>query len=191
MTTNDIILSGSVADVAQREGRDIAESFLAVDAVIIVDVSYSMNTRDSRGGRRRYDVALEELQTLQQHLPGKLAVVAFSDTVQFCPGGQPPFLGGGTNLAEALRFCRVADTIPGMRFVVVSDGEPNNEPAALEVARDYANRIDTVFVGPERDPRGQDFLRRLAQISGGQPVTADRVMQLADKVTTLLLGAGR
>ena len=39
-------------------------------------------------------------------MPGKLAVIAFSDSTVFAPGGQPPLLGSGTNLAGALRFAK-------------------------------------------------------------------------------------
>ncbi len=183
------MVPGSLSAVAKREGQSLAETFLSADAVIIVDVSGSMCTHDSRGGRRRYDVALEELAQLQAHMPGKLAVLAFSDDCIFVPGGQPPYLGGRTNLAGALRFAKVADVL-GVRFIVISDGQPNDEHEALAVAKTYNNRIDTVFVGPENDWHGgQAFLQQLAAASGGQHMTADRVQELADKAERLLLTA--
>lgn len=181
------IIPGSLSAIAKREGQSLAETFLNADAVIIVDTSGSMETNDSRGGRRRYDVALDELAQLQAHMPGKLAVIAFSNGPIFCPGGQPPLLGGGTNLAGALKFAKVAD-VEGMRFVVISDGEPNDERAALAVAATYTNRIDTIFVGPENDWHGgQAFLQQLAAASGGKHLAADRAMELANKTERLLL----
>jgi hypothetical protein len=180
------ITVGSIADLAAKSGVSLAESFISCDAIVIIDVSGSMGAHDSRGDKSRYDVALEELTALQQNLPGRCGVIAFSDEVHFIPGGVPPFLGSGTDLAAALRFARVAD-VPEMRFFVISDGEPNEEQAAMAVARGYNNRIDTIYVGPERDPRGRDFLARLAQATGGQSVTADRVMELAERIETLLL----
>lgn len=186
------IVPGSLSAIAQRDGQSLAESFLNADAVIIVDVSGSMTTQDSRGDRSRYDVAIEELAQLQAHMPGKLAVIAFSDHTMFCPGGQPPdvgVLGTGTNLVDALRFAKVAD-VPGMRFIVISDGEPNDGREALAVAKTYSNRIDTIFVGPENDwHSGRAFLQRLAAASGGQHIAADRVQELASKTERLLLSA--
>lgn len=183
------IVPGSLSAVAKREGQSLAESFLSADAVILVDTSGSMCTCDSRGYRSRYDVALEELAQLQAHMSGKLAVIAFSDSPVFAPGGQPPLLGAGTDLAGALRFAKVAD-VPGIRFVVISDGQPDDGHAALAVAATYTNRIDTIFVGPENDfAGGRAFLQRLAAASGGQHIAADRVQALAHKTEQLLLSA--
>jgi len=187
--TATAIVPGSLSAIAKRDGQSLAESFLSADAVIIVDTSGSMCTCDSRSGKSRYDVALEELAQLQAHMPGKLAVLAFSDDCIFVPGGQPPLLGGGTNLAGALKFAKVAD-VPGMRFIVISDGEPDDERKALAVAKTYANRIDTIFVGPENDWHGgRAFLQRLAAASGGQHIAANRVQALAHKTEQLLLSA--
>ncbi|NLX36052.1 MAG: VWA domain-containing protein [Chloroflexi bacterium] len=185
--TCDIVV-GSIADVAEKKGASIAESFMNCDAMVIIDVSGSMGMTDSRGGLSRYEVALEELAKLQASMPGKVAVVAFSDGAQFVPGGVPMMLGGGTDLAGALRFARIVDGT-GMRFVVVSDGEPDDESAAMTEAQMFEARIDTVYVGPERYPAGRSFLQRLAAASGGQSVTADRAQELAAQVETLLLHA--
>lgn len=183
------IVHGSLSAIAKRDGVSLAESFVSADAVIIVDTSGSMYTNDSRGSKSRYDVALQELAQLQAHMPGKLAILAFSDDCIFVPGGQPPFLGGGTDLAGALRFAKVAD-VPGMRFIVISDGQPDDEQAALAEAAKYQNRIDTIFVGPENDWHGgRAFLERLAAASGGQHIAADRVKELAEKTKQLLLTA--
>ena len=185
---NNALIRGSLADIATRSGASLAESFVGVDVVVLLDVSGSMHIPDSRGGRRRYDVALEELAQLQQAMPGKLAVIGFADHPEFAPAGKPRFQGTGTDLAKALQFARMADIV-GMRFIVVSDGQPDNEREALDVAATYQGRIDCVFVGPEHDRLGQEFLNKLASAHGGQKVTADRVQQLAAKIETLLLAA--
>ena len=183
------IAVGSLADVSARSNQGLAESFLSCDAVILVDVSGSMNAEDSRDGKSRYAVAMEDLAALQRHMPGKLAVICFSDTTLFAPGGQPPMLNGGTNLAGALKFARVAD-VPDMQFVVISDGVPDDKAQALAEAAKYKAHIDTVFVGPESDYEGgRTFLAKLAAKSGGQAVTADRAQELATKTAALLLGA--
>lgn len=161
---------------------------MSADAIILVDVSGSMDARDSRGGRTRYAVALDELAQLQARMPGKLAVIAFSTEVQFCPGGLPPLMGCSTDLAGALRFARVAD-VEGMQFVVISDGQPDDERAALAEAAQYKCRISTIFVGREGDTAAQAFLAALAGQHQGQAITADRAQELASKTATLLLSA--
>ena len=59
----------------------------------IVDVSPSMEERDSRGGRPRIDVAQEELAALQAEFPGRIAVFAFSDACRLVAGGVPSRFG--------------------------------------------------------------------------------------------------
>jgi Mg-chelatase subunit ChlD len=189
MNASNAIVVGSIADVAKREGMSLAESFVNAEAIVLVDVSGSMMAQDSRGGQSRYDVALQELARLQRDMPGKIAVIAFSDGTLFVPGGQPPLLGESTNVAGALKFAKVAD-VPGMRFVLISDGQPNDQAAALNVAKGYKNRIDCVFVGPEDDHEGgRGFLDLLAKLSGGQSVTAAKAQELAAKTEQLLLSA--
>jgi Mg-chelatase subunit ChlD len=156
--------------------------------VVIVDTSGSMDSHDSRGGKTRYQVACDELAELQRHLPGKIAVISFSSDVQFCPSGCPLYMGGGTDLAKALQFTKIAD-LPGMKFIVISDGQPDEERLALQVAATYQNKIDVIYVGPETSPSGRNFLQRLAEASGGQIITADRAQNLLQAVEQLLLKA--
>lgn len=183
---NTQIIPGSLSDIATQSNTSIAESFLSADVVILVDVSGSMNNKDARDNQRRYDVACQELAKLQQGLPGKIAVVAFSSSVVFCPGGVPIYEGGSTDLTKALRFVQVADGL--MKFIVISDGQPDNDKSALAVAQQFKSKIDVVYVGPEGNfMGGRQFLEKLAVASGGQFVTADRVNELAEKVQTLLL----
>lgn len=179
------IVVGSLSAIAEQNKASIAETFVNADVVIIVDTSGSMSACDSRGGKSRYDVACEELRNLQASLPGKLALLSFSDDVIFCPSGIPFNYEGGTHLDKALKFAKIAD-VKGIRFIVISDGEPHNEQAALDVAKTFKARIDCIFVGPEGGS-GQAFLNRLAKASGGQGVTAAQVNKLADNVQRLLL----
>jgi hypothetical protein len=140
---------------------------------------------DSRGGKSRYDVACEELRNLQASLPGKLALLSFSDDVIFCPGGIPFNYGCGTDLVKALKFAKVAD-VTGIRFIVISDGQPSDEEGCIRTAKTFKARIDCIYVGPEGG-EGQAFLKRLARASGGQGVTAEKVKELAQSVERLLL----
>ncbi len=188
-STQYSIVPGSLNAIAKQENKSIAEIFVNADCIVIVDTSGSMNSRDSRGGISRYHVACDELAQLQAHYPGKIAVIAFSDNVQFCPSGIPTYLGGGTNIAKALEFAKIAD-VPGMQFVLISDGEPDNEKKTLQVARTYQNNISIIYVGPENNPTGRDFLYRLAEATGGKCITVDRAKELQSGIEKLMLTAG-
>lgn len=182
------IVKGSLADVATSSGQSLAQTFVNAECVVLVDTSGSMSSRDSRGAESRYNVACEELAQLQGALPGKIAVLSFSSFTVFCPDGKPQNQEGGTDLAGALKFAKVAD-VPGMRFVVISDGEPDDKLAALAEAKKYTNRIDVIYVGPESHPAGRNFLAKLAAASGGVMVTAEKAQALAETTQRLLAGA--
>ena len=186
---NTQIVPGSISALAQQSGKSIAESFVSCDVIVIVDTSGSMATKDSHGGQSRYDVACQELAALQQSLPGKIAVIGFSDNAQFHPGGIPIYQGGCTDMAGALAFVQIADQIPGMRFILISDGEPDDGQRTLTAARTFKNKIDVIFVGPENRPIGRDFLERLAAVTGGQSITADRAKELKSGIEKLYLSA--
>lgn len=165
------LAAGSIGDLAQRNNQSIAESFLCCDCVVLIDVSGSMEAEDGTG-KTRFERACEALKDLQASLPGKFAVVSFSDGVNFEPSGVPLFKGGGTDLAGALRFVKMAD-VPDMRFVVVSDGVPDDRQRAIWTARSFLNRIDVIFIGNELDGAAIRFMSELARVSGGEQITAD------------------
>lgn len=181
------IIKGSLADIAKQNNTSIAESFISADAIVLVDTSGSMSQDDAAGGKSRYDVACSELAKLQETLPGKIAVISFSTHTMFCPNGQPYNFQGGTDLGGALRFAKVAD-VDDMRFVVISDGEPQSPSDALKAARTYKNRIDVIYVGSEFSNEGRAFLNDLARSSDGVAISSEAMAGLAQK-TQLLLAA--
>jgi len=196
MNTSTSIVPGSLQAIATANGGSLAESFVTCDHCIIVDTSGSMGAVDSEPARTinegrkrgqtktRYERACDELKTLQATLPGKIAVISFSSGVEFCPSGVPTNLGSSTDLAGALKFARVADDCD-MSFTVISDGQPDSEEAALREAAKYTSKISTVFCGSAGGP-GEEFLRRLAQASGGQAVTSAHAVNLGKDVQRLL-----
>lgn len=186
MTYQNQIIAGSLSALAKQENKSIAETFVSADCVVIVDTSGSMASHDSRGGKTRYEVACEELKQLQATHPGKIAVLAFSDQVEFCPFGIPTYFGGGTDMAKALQFAKIAD-VPGMQFILISDGEPNDPPKTLSIAKTYRNKISTIYVGPEDQPAGREFLRKLAEATGGQAIISDRAKELKASIEKLYL----
>ncbi len=182
---NTEIIPGSLSAVVEA-GKPMALAFMDVENVVIVDTSGSMYEKDARGGKSRYDVACEELSKLQADNPGKILVISFSNSAQVCLSGIPYFEGGSTNLDGALIFAKQYD-IPGTTFFVISDGQPDDQNAALEVASQYQAIINTIFVGPESDRRGREFLARLSEKSGGKTVLAEKANLLASHIERLLL----
>jgi hypothetical protein len=183
--TNKSIVIGSIGAMAMSTGKSIAETFLSADVIVLVDTSGSMNAHDAREGKSRYEVACDELSRLQNTMPGKIAVIAFSNAARFCPDGIPQFFGDTTNLTGALKFVKVAD-LPDMRFVIISDGQPDSMQSAEEVAATFTNRFDCIYVGPEGGI-GQEWLNKLARLHGGSGRTAAKAQDLAE-VTLKLLG---
>ena len=182
------IVAGSISDVAITKGKPLALAFMDVETVVIVDTSGSMSAQDSRNGLSRYSVACSELSKLQAGQPGKILVISFSDEAKVCLNGVPYNFMGGTLVGRALQFAKQYD-ISGMNIIVISDGEPMDENEALAVARTFINPISTVYVGPPDEPRGREFLGRLAMATGGKTVTSDRAKELATSIQTLLLKA--
>jgi Mg-chelatase subunit ChlD len=182
------IVPGSIAAIAKDTGKSIAESFLNVDLLALVDMSGSMSMPDAPGGLKRHEAARQELAALQQRYPGKIGVIAFSDRAEFVPGGIPPYIGGSTDMVAALRCAYPADGL-GIKIVLLSDGEPDDTAATLREARKFKTHIDTVYIGPERETRGRDFLRELAQATGGSHQKTAAPAMLAQPVAALLEAA--
>ena len=173
------IVKGSLTAISQQNGQALAELFLSAETIVLVDTSGSMEQYDGRiADGTRYKLACNELARLQMSLPGKVAVMAFSDRVTFCPGGVPEFFGRGTDLAGALAYAHTADDC-GIDFIVISDGAPDSAADALAQASRFLSKISTIYIGPEGG-QGQAFLAQLAAASGGQSVN----------VSAALLGSG-
>lgn len=182
------LVYGSLKDIADRSGKSVAETFLSVDALVMVDTSGSMDSADCENNRTRYDLACEQLIRLQREIPGKIGVISWSSSVQFNPGGVPYYFGGGTDLVNVLGFVKPADGT-SIKLILISDGEPDygSQQACLDLAKQFKSKISTIYVGPE-DGLGRDFLRRLAEATGGQAVSQSvkDITNLKQTVTKLL-----
>lgn len=184
---NASIVAGSLSDVAQQESKPLAETLMHVKAILIVDTSASMTADDAPGGKSRHDAAADELRSLQESMPGKIGVVAFSSEVKLCPSGIPERFNGSTNMAKALKFVHNFDDT-GIKFVVISDGEPDSESKTLQVAKTFKSPISCCYIGPEGGS-GRRFLDKLASATGGTHIAAEEIGMLSKPVMQLLLRA--
>lgn len=185
MTENKII-RGSLGAVSKNNNQSLAQAFMSVKAFVMVDVSGSMSQSDGSFGRSRYDLAVEQLEILQNDYPGEIAVSCFSNSAQFCPAGVPVFQGGMTDMVAALNMLKMADNC-GIRLILISDGEPNDADKAKQVASGFISKIDTIYVGSETG-RGREFLHELSQLTGGVSVTNQTkdLNLLSENITRLI-----
>ena len=166
---NIVPIRGSLADYAS--GGDLVSAILNVKAIILLDASWSMDTIDWEDelefkNMRRIDRAKAELNKIQALYPGQIALVSFASIPVFHADGIVSEPYGNTNMKDALRFIQVADGINDITFILISDGEPDNEAATLAVAYEFVNKINTVFIGP-KGGGGEYFLQRIADATGG------------------------
>ena len=181
------LVYGSLGYLAAQGGKTIAESFaFDVVAIIMLDISASMREPDCPNGQTRYACACDELRRLQRELPGKIAVIEWASGHAFMAGGLPSPPSGMTNMAGVLKYVHRADDC-GIRFILISDGEPDIEFTTLDEARKFKSKIDTIYIGPE-DGTGADFLRRLAALTGGRAETKDArgIVELSRTIKGLL-----
>ena len=185
---NKSIVKGSLKDISQQTGQSLAETFVHADAIILLDTSGSMASKDAPGGRMRHEAAEDQLRALQRSLPGKIALISFSNQVQFCPSGIPVRFDGGTDIAKALRFVKPADDC-GIKFILISDGWPDDKEKTLKVARTFKSKVDCIYIGPETgyDTDGRVFLEKLAALTGGQYAVSVAPAMFGEHVEKLLL----
>jgi Mg-chelatase subunit ChlD len=189
MAKNNAIVIGSLSQIAARNNCSLAESFMSAEVILLTDMSGSMSTCDATGGLSRYQAAENDVIRLQEKYQGKVALISFSDTVQFCPGGKPIRFGGGTDMVKALEYVKIADDT-GIKIILISDGLPNNKEATLKIAKTFKSKIDCIFIGSELDYEGgKAFLEKLATITGGKSVKSDSPGLLMPKVETLMLSS--
>jgi von Willebrand factor type A domain len=161
------------------------ESFLSAPALVL-DVSSSMGLALRTGELKRIDRLRETVAQLHQKGIDFRQYV-FSSGCEETNVIPEPY--GSTNLADALEL--VLNATP-TNVAVVSDGEPDNEDTAMVQARRAKSmniRIDVMFCG---DPgsRGEAFLKRLAEGTGGRAQTVDLNLEPAALTGSVMLMLG-
>jgi len=129
--------------------------------VLIADVSASM-----RG--RKYDRLKASIRDMVNR---KALLLAFSWRTWWCETADDmPRPEGDTDLAAALLVA--AEKFPA-KVIVLSDGVPNDEQAALRAADRIPGVISCAFVGDDDDRAGMEFMRKLARVGGGDVIHRD------------------
>lgn len=160
-------VKGSLQSQANKLQITVAQAFLDCQMIVCLDVSPSMTNTDCLEGQSRFKVAVNQLAKLQSENPGKVGLVCWSDSQSFLPSGVAHLFGSSTDVAGLLRWLKKADGV-GIDLVIISDGEPDNESAALSEARKFEGKISCIYVGPTWNTEAQDFLKRLSAVTGGQ-----------------------
>lgn len=158
--------SETPADTGETERyRQRAEA--AGDAsLVLADVSGSMS--ESAGTTSKYEVLQK---ALGYALSPTDTLIAFAATPERVAGPtELPRPSGGTALHLALG--EAAGEHPA-RTLVISDGKPDDEEAAMEAARTCPGIINVIFCGPDDDTEAIAFLRRLAAVGGGRIIIRD------------------
>ena len=193
------IAKGSLSDIAVKEDISLAEAFAGARLIIMLDVSASMKDHDaptSDGMVSRHTAAEMQVRKLQEKYEGKVALFCFSSDVLFAPNGVPVRLNGLTAMNAALKYIKRADGV-GIDIILISDGQPTDgDSATLTTASTFKQKIDCIYIGSSENhdmygflSSGKDFLRRLAEVSGGRFVRTEEVATFYDDVERLMLTA--
>jgi len=163
------IAEGSIFDLAARRNKKPEEIVANADVVVLLDCSSSMLTRldgswsygraEETSGTR-YSEAVKALEMIQQQYQGKVLLITFASGAGVQYGGLPPRPEGTTNLRAALELAHTFDDM-GMKFIVVSDGQPDRPDDCIVWRDKFKSALDTIFIGRDGDS-GLTFMNKLA-----------------------------
>jgi hypothetical protein len=132
-------------------------------SVLLLDTSGSMGY-DCKGRQTRLDVLRQAVEALDwqsfqmftfDNLPRRITTPT---ALSYCAGGS-------TNLAMGLK--EIAKLNPS-QTIVISDGEPTDEKAAIAAAKELTGTISTVFIGDDGDKDAIAFMKKLASLGCGR-----------------------
>jgi Mg-chelatase subunit ChlD len=183
------IVSGTKSDVAAQRGNALATQKEVV--VLTLDHSGSMGSgmsvmHDSGSRSEAVCQAVEAIISVSNPALTKYGIVGFesrsyvvvepTDRFLSILGNNQPIAAGGTDMAGGIIL---AISLHPHRLILLSDGEPNSEDAALSAAKQAASckiKIDTISVGAANDA----LLQEIAKMTGGVWQRCDSVNDLAD-----------
>lgn len=125
---------------------------------LLLDTSSSMSLMV--GPTANSPSRIDELRKVATGFPNTRQFHFGSHCRELTPGESIPNPAGGTNMYHAFNVLKNHGV---QHVIVVSDGDPDDEIAALEAAQGL--KVDCCYVGPDPAP---EFLRTLAQRTGGK-----------------------
>lgn len=159
------------------------------DNILLIDTSGSMAEEVALR-----ETKIEILWSLVQQLRGQglqFRLCQFNNIAEWLDALVCPEPTGGTNLAGALDF--LAAHRP-KQLTVITDGYPNDAPAAFLSASKLRCKINVMYVGPTSDRNAQDFCRMLAESNNGvyatNGLTSEQLQLEASATARLMLGSG-
>lgn len=186
--TQDLVKAKLNQSVAIKSLDDLVRVREAENPFLLVDVSGSMSER-MRNGKTKIEALRQVVSDATRSQRATLIAFGGRDGGAYVVNSVPQ-AGGGTPLAEAIDLARTKEA---GRCVVISDGMPDSQNAAMDAARAFGGQIDVVYVGDPSDDSiygGSAFLKRLAESTGGSEFNGDlsKPLELAGKVAGLLAG---
>lgn len=196
--TRNLVATGSVADVVNKNNSDYALAFMNVKLIVLADRSGSMLARDVQplefgmSKQARYEVEDKIVRDLQAQHPGQILLASFGAGCQVHPHGVLPLPSSATPMLQGLKLAQAYLT-PDIQVVLVSDGEPtdSNEKDLIDYVRVFFMRqLSTAFAGPVGSP-GEKLLKKLSEATHGQHTAnvLNQPLLLQDQVEKLLLTA--
>lgn len=181
---SDLVRTQLSKTLAIKSLNDMVRAKTSEAVFLLIDVSGSMRTT-MRNGKRRIEGLRNVVGDIRQGREVKM--IAFggeSDGAYHVSSVPEPT--GGTPLHSAIDLARTSEA---GRVVVISDGVPDDQSAALDSARTFGGRIDVVFVGNPGEA-GERFLKILAESTGGTEFHGDlsELKQLSSAIVGLLEG---
>ena len=152
--------------------------------VLLLDVSGSM--RLGIGNRRKIDILRDAVAKVGIGMD----IYCFSDGMTKTKYIPEP--AGSTNLAGAFQGLPVG----GMSLLLISDGIADDPEDAIQVGIALKTPVNVLYIGESGD-RGEDFMRKLAEATGGKWLTLDTMQdavsfqgKLENGIEKMLLMAG-
>jgi len=178
---HDALVRTATDSLTKSLGKSSLDEFLTASrrSMMLVDVSSSMN-ETIRSGGTKIDACRATCDALRESNP--VPVAAFGGIVELVD--RVPHPSGGTPLHRGIEF---AQGLGADHLVVITDGEPDSESAALAAAKAFGGVIDVFYIG-NGDDAGSRFAAELARQTGGSVNLTDLAQpkQLAGKILLLL-----
>ncbi len=162
---------------------DLVRDRMRAKSMLLVDVSGSMGETIASGARK-IDALRDVVSTLRETHPVPIAAFGLNAKPAVAFVEKIPDPSGMTPLDEGIDFSRQARAT---HIIVVTDGQPDDQDAALAAAKRFGGTIDVFFIGDENG-YGAEFCRELARVSGGAVNVTDlsKPRELAAKIAGFL-----